>query len=121
MKFELRQSFQIESARYLPYLPPEHPCSRMHGHSFKITLIWQGEQDPVTGWVKDYHEVTTQMQGLLHTLDHHVLNEIPDLKNPTSENLCAYLYHSVKPWLPELVQVIVSETPHTECRYPITD
>lgn len=121
MKLELRQTFQIESARFLPSLPQHHPCSQMHGHSFKITLIWKGNRNPELGWVRDYHEVTTQMQPILKLLDHRVLNQVPGLENPTSENLCIYLYDQIKKWLPEISQVIVSETSNTECRYPVTD
>ena len=38
MNFELKQHFQIESARFLPNLAKSHPCAHMHGHSFKIIL-----------------------------------------------------------------------------------
>lgn len=120
MTFELRQSFQFESARFLPNLPPQHPCSRMHGHSFKLTLIWQGALDPQIGWVRDYHEVKQQTQTtILDLLDHRVLNEIPGLDNPTSELLAVYIFNQIKTWLPELTQVIIKETPDTECRYPV--
>ena len=120
MKLELRQTFQIESARFLPNLPDGHPCSQMHGHSFKITLIWRGSKDPKVGWVHDYHSITTQIQPILSRLDHKVLNQVEGLENPTSENLCIYLFEHIQKWLPEIHQVIVSETPNTECRYPIT-
>lgn len=120
MTFELRQSFQFESARFLPNLPSNHPCSRMHGHSFKLTLIWQGQLDPRTGWVRDYHEVKQQTQiTVLNQLDHQVLNQVAGLDNPTSELLAVYIYNQVKTWLPELTQVIIKETPDTECRYPL--
>lgn len=120
MILELRQTFHIESARYLPNLPPGHPCSQMHGHSFKITLIWRAPKDPHVGWVHDYHMISEKMQPLLKTLDHKILNEVPGLENPTSENLCIYLFEKIQTWLPEIYQVIVSETHNTECRYPVT-
>jgi 6-pyruvoyltetrahydropterin/6-carboxytetrahydropterin synthase len=119
MIFELRQNFSMESARFLPHLPSSHPCSRMHGHSFKITLVWQGTLDPTLGWVQDYHEIHKQIEPILKDLDHQVLNTVPGLENPTSEHLCAYLFYRVKKWLPQLTQVIVKETPDTECRCPI--
>lgn len=118
MKLELRQTFQIESARFLPKLKKSHPCSHMHGHSFKITLIWSGPIDPSIGWVRDYHSVTQGMEPLLRDLDHKILNEVPGLENPTSEYLAIYIYEKTKAWLPELTQVIISETTNTECRYP---
>jgi 6-pyruvoyltetrahydropterin/6-carboxytetrahydropterin synthase len=119
MKFELKQQFQIESARFLPHLSKDHPCSRLHGHSFVIILSFQGRLKSPEGWVIDYHEISTQMQPLLAALDHHTLNEVPGLENPTSENLCLWLYEKAKRiWPQELTKVTVRETTLTECSYP---
>jgi 6-pyruvoyltetrahydropterin/6-carboxytetrahydropterin synthase len=120
MKVELKQHFRIESARFLPGLPESHPCRRMHGHSFRITLVLRGEIDPKIGWVRDYHEITKTLDPLLKSLDHHVLNEIPGLENPTSELLAVYLFEKIKVLIPEVVQVQISETADTECSYPVT-
>lgn len=119
MKFELRQQFQLESARHLPGLPPEHPCARLHGHSFAVVLRLRGEQDAQVGWVRDYHEIEMITRPWRAELDHRVLNEVPGLENPTSENLAAWIYARARRDLPELVQVIVRETTLTECRYPV--
>lgn len=119
MKFELRQHFQIESARFLPYLPEGHPCQRIHGHSFKIVLRLVGEQDSKIGWVIDYNVISDKVKPILSTIDHRLLNEVEGLKNPTSENLCYWLFTQIKKDLPELVQVTVAETSLTECSYPV--
>ncbi|MES3039351.1 MAG: 6-carboxytetrahydropterin synthase, partial [Bdellovibrionota bacterium] len=92
MKFRLKQHFQIESARFLRNLPENHPCHRMHGHSFKIILSFITEQDPKTGWGLDYHVIQKEMAPLLLELDHRVLNEVKGLENPTSENLAVWIY-----------------------------
>lgn len=119
MKLELKQQFQIESARFLPNLPKDHPCSRMHGHSFVIILTLVGEVDPKIGWVRDYHEISTSMKSLLTELDHQVLNEVAGLPNPTSEMLAVWIYERASKVLPELVRVTIRETPLTECSYPV--
>ncbi len=119
MKFELRQQFRIESARFLPFLPEQHPCRQMHGHSFMITLRLIGESVEPIGWVRDYHEIQKSVEPTLKKLDHQVLNKVPGLENPTSENLSYWLYNEIKKTIPELVQIIVAETPSTECRYPV--
>jgi 6-pyruvoyltetrahydropterin/6-carboxytetrahydropterin synthase len=119
MKFELKQQFQIEAARFLPRLPTNHPCSRMHGHSFVILLTLQGNLDPEVGWVRDYHEISQTMSPLLKMMDHKVLNEVPGLENPTSENLCRFIYEHMKPQITELKSVTVKETSLTECTYPV--
>lgn len=118
MKFELRHHFQIESARSLPRLPAGHPCGRVHGHSFKLTVTLVGERDAKIGWVVDFNEITARMKPILEQIDHRLLNEVPGLENPTSENLCVWIYERAKPALPGLAKVTISETPATECSYP---
>lgn len=117
MSFELRQHFYVEAARFLPYLPKEHPCSRMHGHSFKITLSFSGDLDPKIGWVVDYHEVTRLVRPILDKIDHKILNEVDGLQNPTSELLAKWLFDQIKTILPRLTSINVSETRDTECIY----
>ncbi len=117
MGFELKQHFQIESARFLPHLDKNHPCSRMHGTSFMVILVLRGKLDPTLGWLRDYHEITQIAAKVLDKLDHRVLNEISGLENPTSENISAWLYWQFKPLLPELFEVSVQETPLTECTF----
>lgn len=118
MKFKLKQHFQIESARFLPHLDKSHPCSAMHGHSFKISLTLLGETDAKLGWVIDYNEVKLKMKPLLEQLDHRVLNEVPGLENPTTELLAKWLYEKGVKVLPLLTQVSISETQDSECCYP---
>lgn len=119
-KIELKKSFEIESARFLPYLPKTHPCSQTHGHSFKITLTLQGAIDSKLGWLIDYHSIDRTVSPILKQIDHKLLNKVPDLKNPTTENLTIWLYETIKLKLPELIRVTVKETSDTECSYPIS-
>lgn len=117
MEYELKQSFTIESARYLSKLPATHPCSRIHGHSFKITLRLVGPANEL-GWVIDYHEIETRVRPILNQIDHRLLNEVEGLENPTTEILCSWLYNKVKLVLPQLIQVAISETANTDCAFP---
>lgn len=117
MGFELKQHFQIESARFLPRLDKNHPCARMHGHSFKVILGLRGSLNPKLGWLRDYHEISQIAGQILAPLDHRVLNEVPGLENPTSENISVWLYEQLKPMLPELFEVTVQETSSTECTF----
>lgn len=116
--FELRQHFHLESARQLPHLPKTHPCARIHGHSFKVTLVLEGPLDEQLGWVMDYNEIKAKTLPVFSKVDHAFLNEVPGLENPTTEILTAWIYENIKKTIPLLVQVIVSETTDTECRYP---
>ncbi len=118
MKYELKQHFQIESARFLPNLGKDHPCASIHGHSFKIILTLVGDLDPQIGWLMDYHKISKVMQPFIQTLDHKVLNDVPGLSNPTSELLAKWLYERVIKEIPILKHVSILETPFTECTYP---
>jgi 6-pyruvoyltetrahydropterin/6-carboxytetrahydropterin synthase len=117
--FELKSHFQIESARFLPKLPETHPCSRMHGHSFKIILTLRGPLDHQIGWVQDYHEINEVMRPVLGEIDHRVLNEVSGLENPTSEILAKWIFERAKVKLTLLKSVTIMETPSTECTYPV--
>jgi 6-pyruvoyltetrahydropterin/6-carboxytetrahydropterin synthase len=118
MEFEIKQHFRIESARFLPKLPSSHPCSQMHGHSFRITLRLVGPLNPEVGWMIDFNDIKEKASPLLSSLDHKVLNQVPGLENPTSEILAQFVYTELKKELPGLRQVSISETPDTACSFP---
>lgn len=109
--------FHLECARHLPALPESHPCSRLHGHSFRVELTISGELDPERGWVLDFADVEAAWQPIHAALDHRKLNDIPGLDNPTSENLAIWLWHQLKPALPGLSQIKLMETHDSGCVY----
>ena len=118
MNFELKQHFQIESARFLPHLAKNHPCSRMHGHSFRIQFRIHGPLKQPEGWVLDYNEIQSRLAPILEEIDHRILNEVPGLENPTTENLCHWLFKRASALIPEICQVTIAETPNSECSFP---
>jgi 6-pyruvoyltetrahydropterin/6-carboxytetrahydropterin synthase len=107
--------FSLEAARRLPKLPPEHPCSRLHGHSFQVEVHVSGPLDPILGWVIDFADIQRVWQPIHAALDHRCLNDIPGLENPTSEHLARWLWNRLKPDLPGLAKVVVMETPTSGC------
>ena len=109
--------FTIEAAHRLPNVPPGHKCSRLHGHSFRIELHVSGAVDPHSGWVMDFADVKSAFQPIYEQLDHHYLNEIPGLENPTSENLARWVWHQTKKSLPQLSKVVIHETCTSGCVY----
>ena len=104
------RSFTIEAAHRLPNVPAGHKCARLHGHSFRIELELDGAVDAHTGWVMDFADVKIAFQPTFDRLDHHYLNEIAGLENPTSENLARWIWKEIKPALPQLSKVTVHET-----------
>ena len=114
---EIFKEFRIEAAHRLPNVPPGHKCARLHGHSFRIELHVEGEVDPHTGWVMDFADIKRAFEPIYQRLDHHYLNDVPGLDNPTSENLARYIWRELRPSLPLLARVVVHETCTSGCRY----
>jgi 6-pyruvoyltetrahydropterin/6-carboxytetrahydropterin synthase len=116
-KMEIEKTFRIEAAHRLPRLPADHKCSRLHGHSFRVTVRVAGEVDPTLGWVVDYAEIKSAFAPLFDALDHRYLNEVPGLENPTSEVLAVWVWERLAPRLPGLTAVEIAETCTTRCVY----
>lgn len=109
--------FALEAARRLPHLPPEHPCSRLHGHSFQVEVHVSGPLDPKLGWVIDFADIQRAWQPIHAALDHRCLNDIPGLENPTSEHLARWLWLRLQAELPLLSKIVVMETASSGCAY----
>ena len=118
---ELYKVFTVEAAHRLPNLPDDHKCRRLHGHSFRLEIHVTGVIDPGPGWVMDYADISRIAGPLLEQLDHHYLNEIPGLENPTSENLAVWIWRHLKPVLPQLSSIVVGETCTSGCIYRGSD
>jgi 6-pyruvoyltetrahydropterin/6-carboxytetrahydropterin synthase len=109
--------FQIEAAHRLPNVPEGHKCARMHGHSFRIEVHVSGPVGQDSGWVMDFADLRQAFQPLFDQLDHHCLNDIAGLENPTSENLAKWIWERLHTSLPQLSKVIVQETCNAGCVY----
>lgn len=114
---EIFKQFTIEAAHLLPNLPEGHKCRRLHGHSFRIEIQLSGPVTEREGWVQDFADIGVAFKPLFDRLDHHYLNEIPGLENPTSENLARWIWRHLKPGLPVLSAIVVRETCTTGCVY----
>jgi 6-pyruvoyltetrahydropterin/6-carboxytetrahydropterin synthase len=114
---DIFKEFRIEAAHRLPNVPTDHKCYRLHGHSFRIRVHVRGDVDPHTGWVIDFADIARAFEPLFAQLDHHYLNEIAGLDNPTSEHLARWVWQRLRPSLPGLSQVVVRETCTAGCEY----
>jgi 6-pyruvoyltetrahydropterin/6-carboxytetrahydropterin synthase len=116
MKLELVRRYRFEAARWLPLLPPEHPCSRLHGHGFRVEVRLQGAIDPATGFVLDYADLDAHVLPLVGQLDHACLNHLgrdhnePLLQNPTTEHIAQWLLQHLQVLVPQVYSVAVWET-----------
>jgi 6-pyruvoyltetrahydropterin/6-carboxytetrahydropterin synthase len=114
---DIFKEFTIEAAHRLPNVPAGHKCARLHGHSFKIEIHVSGTVQEPAGWVIDFADIKTAFQEHFDALDHHYLNEIPGLENPTSERFARWIWERVSGRLPGLSLVIVRETCTSGCAY----
>lgn len=117
MKVRLVHEFRFEAAHWLPRVPEEHKCRRLHGHSYRLELTVEGEVDRETGWLIDFALLEAAWRPLFDRLDHRTLNDVAGLENPTSEVLAAWLWEQLRPALPQLTCVAVWETPVARCEY----
>ncbi|MHB8885537.1 MAG: 6-carboxytetrahydropterin synthase QueD [Methylovirgula sp.] len=114
---KITQAFSFESAHFLPNVPLTHRCHAMHGHSYRVELKVDGPIDPVTGFVVDFFDIESAFRPLLARLDHHCLNEVEGLENPTAELIAIWIFTRVKKALPQLFGVIVYETKDCYAEY----
>jgi 6-pyruvoyltetrahydropterin/6-carboxytetrahydropterin synthase len=115
MRTELARVFRFEAAHLLPNVPEGHKCRRLHGHSFRITVRIGGPVDERMGWVVDFGEVARAWQPLHDALDHHYLNEVEGLENPTSEMLARWILERFRLPGASVRSVTVAETCTAEC------
>ncbi|MEZ5539274.1 MAG: 6-carboxytetrahydropterin synthase QueD [Pseudomonadales bacterium] len=114
---EIYKEFSIEAAHRLPHVPEGHKCARLHGHSFQVSIHVSGEVEPQAGWVMDFADIKAAFRPIYERLDHHYLNDISGLENPTSENLARWIWHELKPVLPLLSKITIKETCTSGCVY----
>ncbi len=114
---EIFKEFTIEAAHRLPNVPPGHKCERLHGHSFHIQIHVRGPLDPRLGWIIDYADIKAAFKPIEEQIDHHYLNEVEGLENPTSENIARWLWRRLHPALPALSKIVVHETCTSGCIY----
>lgn len=107
---EIFKEFTFESAHRLPNVPVGHKCARLHGHSYRVSVHVAGAIDERAGWVRDFGDIKSAFQPLHDMLDHNYLNDLPDLGNPTSENLAKWIWDRLVSDLPDLSEVRVRET-----------
>ncbi len=117
MHVRLVKSFGFEAAHWLPTFPEGHKCRRMHGHSFRVDVVVEGEVPMERGYLIDYGEIGAALEPLCQQLDHRCLNEVEGLENPTSEMLSKWIWDRLSPALPSLAEVVVGETCTARCEY----
>lgn len=93
----ITKTFEFAASHQLEGLPADHKCSRLHGHTYRLTVEILGEVDDI-GFVIDFGHLNWVRDLIAENLDHRHLNEVLDA-NPTSENLASWALQRVRAWL----------------------
>jgi len=75
----------IDSAHYLP---GHETCGIVHGHTYKIEVVIEGEKKE-NGMVMDFYDIKKIIKDVLKEYDHKLLNDI--ISYPSAENICEHI------------------------------
>ncbi|MCC6322100.1 MAG: 6-carboxytetrahydropterin synthase [Phycisphaerales bacterium] len=107
---ELFREYSFGAARRLSALPPGHKCGRLHGHTFLLRVWVGGELDAKTGMLIDFEDVDAALRPVLDALDHHELNGLPGLENPTTEHVAMWVWTRARAALPRITRLELRES-----------
>lgn len=120
MSFTIAKEFAFSASHQLSHLTQDnHPCKRLHGHNYVVTLILEGEHTNNAGFVCDYRELEPVKKWIDEELDHKHLNDVfgGDSAKTTAEHMAQTIFYKWKFFYPDLAAVRVSETPKTYAEF----
>lgn len=124
-KYTLKIVTDFASAHTLRDYPGA--CSRMHGHNWKVEAEVTATQLDEFGMGIDFKDIKRATREITARLDHRYLNDIEPFteKNPTAENIAAYLYAELSQALNsdqvQVSSITLWETERACVRYSRTD
>lgn len=73
-------------------------CEQPHGHNWHVQVTVRAHELDHLGMGIDFRTVKNAVKESISTLDHRNLNDHPSFQtiNPSSENIAAYLFNSLK-------------------------
>ena len=101
-----RIRFGFEAAQSLPQLPEDHPCRRLHGHSYSVEV-----------GADNLDNLEEPLRELYDELDHRCLNDIPGLDMATCEVICGWIWKRLSREVDDLRVIVVQETDTARCIY----
>lgn len=135
MVINISKDFRFEASHVLP--KHKGKCSRLHGHSWQLSIAVRGEVNPETGFVMDYGDLKEIVQPLVDSLDHKHLGAwggvpeflypiwgVPNLPKdfyPSSENLLMWIADQLTPKLPNWSLMELKETCSSACVLSFSD
>lgn len=102
MRYAIDKAFHFSAAHVLAWISDEHhPCARLHGHNYKVTLGFSAEDLDHLGFVIDTHKLDFFKRYLAQRCDHQNLNQsLPSLDGQTTgERLAEHFGDTILDWL----------------------
>lgn len=121
----IAKEFTFDAAHSLPN--SDGPCKRLHGHTYRVTVVARGRTQPVDGraeegMVVDFARIKDVFKRRVEACcDHQYLNESVPVERTTAELLAAWMLVEMREELPEVVSVRVSETPSSWAEVTVDD
>lgn len=130
---EISKTFTFEASHILPKHPGK--CSRLHGHSWVLTVYVRGTVNKETGFVMDYADIKRSVSSIVDRLDHrhlgtwyhpmfdstftqeaHFVPGLPFDFYPSSENLIVWIASELTRLLRDMwSKVELNETCTSKC------
>lgn len=111
----LIRRYSFEASHQLSGLPPDHPCTRLHGHGYEFEVVVMGDPDDRI-MVIEYGELDAVVDNVLERYDHRHLNDF--LPQPTAEAIAIDIWGTLERLLPEVARVRVWETERSSVEFP---
>jgi 6-pyruvoyltetrahydropterin/6-carboxytetrahydropterin synthase len=87
--------YRFSASHQLMLMPEEHKCRRMHGHNYMVEVMVRAAEVDDRFMVMDFAELDDLVAPLIHTVDHHHLNDILSCDQPTAEFIAAWMYQEL--------------------------
>lgn len=118
MRIAVSKSFKMDCAHSLEgFVEPGHKCANMHGHTYGITIVCEGEM--IIPWLVDYAEIAAAWQPIHNKLDHQNLNKVLAPMITTAENLAIWIAEQLEPALPMLSEIHVQDSTTTNVIFKV--
>lgn len=101
-----RLAFTFSAAQSLPQLPEEHPCRKLHGHSYQVEIA-----------ALETEQLESVAELLHDRFNNRYLNTLPGLEQATSERIAAQVWKIMEEEGLTPLCVVIQETPSNRCHY----
>lgn len=112
-QFRIWKALRFEAGLQLRQAARDDPRRRWHGHSYQLRLHLTAPLDAILGWTIDYGDVKALFRPIYQQLDHHPLNDLPALADPSPAHLVRWIRDQAAPHLASLDRIDLFETTGT--------